>query len=447
MANKGNLTEGPIAKPLIAFMLPILLSNILQQLYNMADTIIVGRFAGITALAGVGAGYSLTSVYISVALGLGVGASVLAGQYFGAGRIPEMKRTISTSLITFVGAAVVLMVLSLLLLNPILASIRVPEDSFADAHAYMRISLYGLPFVFAYNAISSTFNALGKSRYPLLFLLVSVSFNVVLDIFLVVRLCMGAYGAALATVISQAISAVLSFVLLVIEISHYKEDGRQSLFDASLVGRIMRLAIPSMVCNTVISFGMMVVQAAVNVFGSEYLAGYAAAMRIDGLVTAPYVALSAALSAFVAQNIGARKLDRIPKATFICSAIMVGFSVVFCGSYLIFKRQIIGLFLGNNYSEIAMFVGCGYAGFCSWFFVLLGFKIIMDGLLRGAGDMKIFMIANVVNLTIRIAISYALSPIYGVQVIWYAVPIGWATCLLMQGIRIASGKWKNVKAM
>lgn len=443
----GNLTEGPIARPLIAFMLPILVSNILQQLYNMADTIIVGRFAGITALAGVGAGYSLTNVYISVALGLGVGASVLAGQYFGAGRIGSMKRTIYTSLIAFLFFAVVAMALSLVFLNGILSIIRVPSDSYADAFSYMKISLLGLPFIFSYNTIASSFNALGKSRYPLLLLCISVLINVVLDLLFVVRFSMGSYGAALATVIAQAISAILSFVLLLIELSHYKSTEKNKVFEFALVPKILNLAVPSMICNGVISFGMMVVQAAVNVFGSEYLAGYAAAMRIDGIVTAPYIAISAALSAFVAQNIGANKIERIPRSVFICCAIMVAFSLVSCTTFIVFKRQIIGAFLGKNYSEIAMYVGCGYASFCSYFFVLLGFKIIMDGLLRGAGDMKIFMIANIVNLTIRISISYALSPKYGVDVIWYAVPIGWATCLIMQGIRIASGKWKNIKAM
>ena len=445
--NKGNLTEGPIAKPLVVFMLPLLLSNILQQLYNMADTIIVGRFAGIEALAGVGAGYSLSNVYITVALGLGIGASVLAGQYFGAGRYDDMKRTISTSLLTFVLSAVVLMTLSLVFLRQILTALRVPSDAFESAYDYMKIILLGLPFVFAYNDIASTFNALGKSKYPLAFLVVSVFFNVILDLLFVVRFSMGAFGAALATVIAQGISAALSFVLLLVELTHYQTQGRTRIFDASLVRKILNLAIPSMVCNTVISFGMMVVQAAVNVFGSEYLAGYAAAMRIDGITAAPYVAISSALSAFVAQNIGAKKYDRIPKALHISTAIMVGFTVVLGGSVILFKRQMIGAFLGGTVSEIAMFVGCGYAGFCSWFFVLLGLKIVFDGILRGAGDMKLFMIANVVNLAIRISVSYALSPIYGVQVIWYAVPIGWAACVIMEGIRVASGKWKTIKAM
>lgn len=445
--NKGNLTEGQIAKPLLVFMLPLLLSNILQQLYNIADTIIVGRFAGIEALAGVGAGYSLSNVYITIALGLGVGASVLAGQYFGAGRYEDMKRSISTSLLTFVGTAIVLMVLSIVFLTQILTALRVPSDAFESSFDYMKVILRGLPFVFAYNDIASTFNALGKSKYPLVFLVVSVFFNVILDLLFVVRFSLGAYGAALATVIAQGISALLSFVLLLVELSHYRTPSKTRLFDASLVGKILNLAIPSMVCNTVISFGMMVVQAAVNVFGSEYLAGYAAAMRIDGLTAAPYVAISSALSAFVAQNIGAGKYERIPKALHISTAIMVAFTVVIGGSVLLFKRQIIGAFLGVDPSETALFVGCGYAGFCAWFFVLLGFKIVFDGILRGAGDMKLFMLANILNLTVRIVVSYALSPIYGVQVIWYAVPVGWAVCVIMEGLRVVSGKWKTIKAM
>ncbi|MBR2281368.1 MAG: MATE family efflux transporter [Spirochaetales bacterium] len=444
---KTSLIEGPIAGPLLAFMLPILLSSILQQLYNMADTIIVGRFAGLEALAGVGAGYSLTRVYTSIAFGAGIGAAVLTGQYFGARRLKETKESISTSLVTFTGAAVVLMVLSRVFLRQILTALRVPQDAMESAFDYLRVCLYGLPFIFIYNDISSIFNALGKSRYPLLFLVVSVFFNVVLDLVMVARMGLGAFGAALATVLAQGISAVLSFALLMKEMKGL-DDGRDAVvFRVSLVGRILRLAVPSLFSQTVISFGMMVVQAAVNVFGSASLAGYTACMRIDGIVVAPYSAISTALGSFIAQNIGARKLDRISKAMGIGLTIMFSFSVFSCLVVQLFGRNLVSLFLSGQPSEVALNVGSAYLGFCGWFYWVLGLKIVLDAVLRGSGDMRWYFIANVVNLAIRIFVSYAFSPIHGIQVIWYAVPIDWAAGVIFEASRVATGKWKTIMAM
>lgn len=345
---KKSLIEGPIAGPLLVFMLPILLSSILQQLYNMADTIIVGRFAGLEALAGVGAGYSLTRVYTSIAFGAGIGAAVLTGQYFGARRYKETRESITTSLVTFTGAAVVLMVLSRIFLRQILTALRVPADAMESAFDYLRICLYGLPFIFIYNDISSIFNALGKSRYPLLFLVVSVFFNVILDLVMVAKMGLGAYGAALATVLAQGISATLSFVLLLKEMKDMDEVRDVVIFKGSLVGKILRLALPSLFSQTVISFGMMVVQAAVNVFGSASLAGYTACMRIDGIVVAPYSAISTALSSFIAQNIGARKLDRISKAMKIGLVIMFSFSVISCLVVQLFGKNIVSSFLSGQ---------------------------------------------------------------------------------------------------
>jgi putative MATE family efflux protein len=444
---KKSLIEGPIAGPLLVFMLPILLSSILQQLYNMADTIIVGRFAGLEALAGVGAGYSLTRVYTSIAFGAGIGAAVLTGQYFGARRYKETRESITTSLVTFTGAAVVLMVLSRIFLRQILTALRVPADAMESAFDYLRICLYGLPFIFIYNDISSIFNALGKSRYPLLFLVVSVFFNVILDLVMVARMGLGAYGAALATVLAQGISATLSFVLLLKEMKDMDEVRDVVIFRGSLVGKILRLALPSLFSQTVISFGMMVVQAAVNVFGSASLAGYTACMRIDGIVVAPYSAISTALSSFIAQNIGARKLDRISKAMKIGLVIMFSFSVISCLVVQLFGKNIVSSFLSGQPSEVAVNVGTSYLSFCGWFYWVLGLKIVFDAILRGSGDMKWYFIANVVNLAIRIFVSYAFSPTYGIQVIWYAVPIGWAAGVIFEVSRVATGKWKTIKAM
>ena len=295
---------------LIIFALPMMLGNLFQQFYTMADSVIVGRFIGEKALAAVGASYALTTVFISIAIGGGIGASVVASRAFGARRYGVMKSAISTSLIAFLVLSIVLGVFGYILSPAIMSALNTPDDILQDSITYLRIYFLGLPFLFMYNVLASMFNALGKSRIPLFLLIFSSVLNVFLDIFMVTTLQMGVAGAAWATLIAQGISAVISFSILMKTLSEFDEKN-EKLWSADLMKTISLIALPSILQQSTVSIGMMLVQSVVNSFGSEVLAGFSAAMRIESIVVVPMSAMGNAMSSYTAQNIGADKTDRV----------------------------------------------------------------------------------------------------------------------------------------
>ena len=307
-----DLTNGSPMKLLLSFGVPILFGFLFQQLYTMADSVIVGRFIGEDALASVGASYALTSVFIAVAIGGGAGATVLTSRAFGAGRMREMKESISTALISFLVLSIAMAVAGYMLSPAMMRALNTPERIIEDAVLYLRIYFLGLPFLFMYNILSSVFTSLGKSSIPLCLLIFSSILNVALDIAAVAAMGMGVAGAAWATLISQAISALLSLIIL-LRVLEGMEGRIGTPFSPSLFRSMSAIAIPSVIQQSTISFGMMLVQSVVNGFGPEVLAGYSAAIRIDSLVNVPLGAVGNAMSPYTAQNIGAGRTDRIRK--------------------------------------------------------------------------------------------------------------------------------------
>ena len=447
IAEQSSLTSGPIALPMMAFTFPIFLGNLFQQFYNMADTIIVGRLLGEDALAAVGASYALTTVFISIAFGGAVGASVVVGQHMGARNFERMKTSIHTTLSSFLAFSIVLSIVGLLLSGKILLALNTPQDIMDMATDYLGIYFLGMPFLFLYNALSAIFNAMGKSRIPLLFLIFSSLTNIALDIIFVGPLSMGVAGAASATVISQGISAVLSFVVLYRRLGTYEAKERSRFFEYAILKKIARVALPSILSQSIISIGMMLVQAVVNDFGSMALAGYSAAIRVDSFVVSPFTSLGTALSAFVSQNMGAGNPDRAKKGFHVAMALTASVAAAILLVLCLFPDRIILLFLGENYSATALEVGSGYIHFTGFFYIILGAKICTDGLLRGAGDMKLLTIANILNLGFRVGMAYAATPILGIEAVWYAIPVGWTINLAIEAARYRSGKWKAVKAI
>ena len=305
------ISDNPL-KAILVFSLPMMIGNFFQQFYTMADSMIVGRFIGEEALAAVGASYALTTVFISIAIGGGAGASVLTSQAFGAGNGAAVKESISVSLISFLILSLVLGILGVIFTPKIINALNTPANIRSDAIAYLRIYLLGLPFLFMYNILSSIFNALGKSRIPLYLLIFSSILNILLDVIAVTALDMGVSGAAWATLIAQAVSAAISFHLLLRTLRRI--DGKISrMFSFQTLRSMSAIALPSILQQSVIAFGMMLVQGVVNGFGSEVLAGYSAAIRVDSIATVPTGAIGNALSSYTAQNIGARKEERIIK--------------------------------------------------------------------------------------------------------------------------------------
>lgn len=427
---------------LIIFALPMMLGNLFQQFYTMADSVIVGRFIGEKALAAVGASYALTTVFISIAIGGGIGASVVASRAFGARRYGVMKSAISTSLIAFLVLSIVLGIFGYIFSPAIMSALNTPDDILQDSITYLRIYFLGLPFLFMYNVLASMFNALGKSRIPLFLLIFSSVLNVFLDIFMVTTLKMGVAGAAWATLIAQGISAVISFSILMKTLSEFDEKN-EKLWSADLMKTISLIALPSILQQSTVSIGMMLVQSVVNSFGSEVLAGFSAAMRIESIVVVPMSAMGNAMSSYTAQNIGADKTDRVIRGYHASYLIIAVLALLIMLPLEIADEWLIKLFIGNEGTADAMATGTGYLSFMGWFFAFIGFKMITDGLLRGAGDMTMFTIANLVNLSIRVIVAFVFAPVYGIAMVWVAVPIGWAANWLISGIEYRSGRWKT----
>ena len=423
--DKEYLIQEKPLKALLVFALPMIIGNLFQQFYTMVDSVVVGRFVSEQALAAVGASYSLTTVFISIAIGGGVGASVVVSQYFGARAYGRMKRSVRTAMTAFVVLSLVLGGFGLLFSGQIMRWLNTPEAVFPQAAEYLRIYFLGLPFLFMYNILSSMFNALGKSKIPLYLLIFSSVFNMVLDVVLVLELGMGVAGVAWATLIAQGISAAFSFLLFLREMRRYEGDGGAGLFDQGEFTGMARIALPSILQQSTVSIGMMLVQSVVNSFGAEMLAGFSAGMRVESICVVPMAAMGNVMSAYTAQNIGAGREDRIRQGYRTGYGIVFSFAALLCLWLETSYGPLIRLFLGEEGSQLAFQTGTAYLRFIGWFFVLIGLKMITDGVLRGAGDMTVFTIANLVNLGIRVIIAVTCAPRWGIAFVWIAVPIGW----------------------
>ena len=443
MKNDYLITENPL-KALIVFAIPMIIGNLFQQAYTMADSAIVGRLVGEKALAAVGAAYSLTNIFICVAIGGGMGASVIVSQYFGHGNYGKLKKTVYTALVTFLVISVMLGVIGLAFSKNIMIAMNTPVEVLDMSVTYLQIYFLGLPFLFMYNVLSSMFNALGKSRIPLYFLIFSSVFNIVLDWVFVADFALDVAGVAWATLIAQGVSVLGSFTVLRKELKKL-EGASDGIFEAEELLPMAKIALPSILQQSTVSIGMMLVQSVVNSFGAESLAGFSAGMRIESICVVPMAAVGNAISSYTAQNIGAGQLKRVSKGYVQANKMVIFFGVVICVILELFPTQFITLFLGADGSQVAIATGYGYLVFMGFFFFMIGFKMAADGVLRGAGDMKLFTIANLVNLSIRVIMAMTLAPRFGIAWVWYAVPIGWTANFVISYLEYRTGKWKPIR--
>lgn len=441
----GNhyLTQKKPRTALILFALPIIIGNLFQQTYTMADSAIVGRFVGEEALAAVGASYSLTNIFISIAFGGGIGASVIVSRHFGAKEYNKMKLAVLTALLSFLLTSVLLGAVGLFLGRQIMTFLNTPPSILDMAVEYLNIYFLGLPFLFMYNVLSAMFNALGKSKIPLYFLIFSSLFNIALDLVMVKGFHMGIAGAAWATLMAQGISALLCFAVFLLVLRRL-DCGRTKIFDPEQFKDMARVALPSILQQSTVSVGMMLVQSVVNSFGSQALAGFSAASRVESLCFVPMQGIGNALSSYTAQNIGARRQERVPQGYRAANQMVIFCGILICLILELFHTPVITFFLGSTGTAKAVQTGNAYLTFMGWFFCLIGFKMAADGVLRGAGDMKMFTIANLVNLSIRVILSMTLAPVVGIGMVWYAVPIGWAANWAISYRRYRTGKWRRV---
>ena len=441
MKNDYLITENPL-KALIVFAIPMIIGNLFQQAYTMADSAIVGRLVGEKALAAVGAAYSLTNIFICVAIGGGMGASVIVSQYFGHGNYGKLKKTVYTALVTFLVISVMLGVIGLVFSKNIMIAMNTPVEVLDMSVTYLQIYFLGLPFLFMYNVLSSMFNALGKSRIPLYFLIFSSVFNIVLDWVFVADFALDVAGVAWATLIAQGVSVLGSFTVLRKELKKL-EGASDGIFEAEELLPMAKIALPSILQQSTVSIGMMLVQSVVNSFGSQMLAGYSAAMRVESICVVPMSAMGNAISSYTAQNIGAEQKDRVREGYRAVTIMVLGFAAVICLALELSGDSLAYLFLGADGTPAAMQTAVSCMMFMGWFYCLIGFKMTADGVLRGAGDMKLFTVANLVNLGIRVLVAVTMAPRFGIFMVWAAVPVGWTANWLISYCRYRTGKWEK----
>ena len=416
------ITDTPL-KALTVFAMPMILGSFFQQIYNMADSVIVGQFVGSSALAAVGACAALTNVFICVALGAGVGAGVLVSRYFGAREYGKMKTIMSTSLFSFLILSIVLGIFGFFFSRSMMRVLQTPGDILNDAVLYLQVYFAGFPFLFMYNILSNMFTSIGESKIPLGLLIFSSILNILMDLWMVAGLGLGVFGAALATLIAQGISAVFSLFLFLSRMRRYK--SRFDWFDRQELYSMLQIAVPSVLQQSTVSIGMMIVQAVVNPFGTQALAGYSATMRVENVFSLIFVSIGNAVSPYVSQNLGARKIERIKKGYHAALVLDACFAILAFIVIETLHTQISSLFLGKDGTALAYQVSEGYMRWLGYFFIFMGIKMATDGVLRGLGIMRPFLIANMVNLAIRLSVALICAPRFGIVFVWLAVPAGW----------------------
>lgn len=441
-----DLTQGSALKGLFFFSLPMLVGNIFQQFYNIVDSIIVGNFVGSDALAAVGASFPVVFLSISMATGLSTGASVVISQQFGAKSIREMKITISTAIISLLALAAAIMLIGSVGAPSLLHLLGTPENIMADSAIYLRIYFGGAVFLFLYNTLNAVYQALGDSRSPMIFLMVATVINIVLDYSFVVFFDMGVAGVAWATLIAQGVSAALAMFFLVRKLRAIPNDqeGRHMYFKKQSLQRVLRIGIPSMIQQSLVSLSMMMMQGLVNSYGSDLVAGYTAATKIDTIAMMPMMNFSNALSTYTAQNVGAGKEERVKDGY---KAIML-MTFIFCLMVTVvvhfFGPNLIGIFMDSNKSAAVIEYGVQYMQVVSTFYLLMGILFASNGVLRGSGDMGAFLCSSMTNLFGRVACAYGLNALTGnCSVIWWSIPMGWLLGGIISVARFLSGKWKG----
>lgn len=439
-----DLTEGNIHKKLWLFSIPMLVSVVFQQIYNIADSMIAGRYAGEDALAAVGASYPITMLFIAVAMGCNIGCSVIISQLFGAKDFSNLKTAVYTTYISCAVLSVVLTILGLLTSTSLLKLIHTPDNIFTDSRLYLNIYIGGLTFLFLYNVCTGIFNALGDSRTPLFFLIGSSVANIILDLWFVISLHMGVAGVAWATFIAQGVSAVLSLFTLMHRLTQIKTSGEITLFSLPMLGKISTVAVPSILQQSFISIGNMFIQGLVNSFGSGVIAGYSAAIKLNTFAITSFTTLANGLSSFTAQNIGAGKVERVKKGYQSGMLLALCIAIPFFASYFFANHSLMLLFLTDG-SSAALQTGKDFLGLVSPFYFVVCTKLMTDSVLRGSGAMRYFMITTFTDLLLRVILAFLLSFRFGAYGIWMSWPIGWSIATAISLLFYFTGVWKKQK--
>lgn len=420
-----DLTVGTPGKVLWAFCLPLFGSIVFQQLYNIADSFVAGKYIGEKALAAVGNGYEITLIFIAFAMGCNIGCSVIAAKLFGAKRYTELKTAVRTAMISSAVLCLILMISGIILCSFLLTLINTPSDVFADSKLYLDIYMLGLPFVFFYNISTGIFSALGDSKTPFYFLAASSTSNIAVDILFVKGFQMGVSGVAWATFLCQGISCALALIFVFKKLAAIPESQKGPFFSLELLKEIAVIAIPSILQQSFISIGNIFIQSIINGFGAGVMAGYSASVKLNNLVITSFTTLGNGISNYTAQNLGAGKYDRIREGFKAGLKMIWTICIPVIALYMLATKSLVHIFM-NTPSADALNTGVLFLRITAPFYLVVSVKLVSDGLLRGSEHMRSFMVSTFSDLILRVALAFALSALFGSIGIWCAWPIGWS---------------------
>ncbi len=439
-----DLTQGNSRKMLWTFSIPMLLSVAFQQLYQIADSVIAGRFIGEDALAAVGASQPITMIFMAVAVGSNIGCAVVVSRLFGAKRFGLLKTAICTIFLTCLAVSIALTLVGLLSDDAMLRMIRTPVNIFSDASLYLKIYIYGFVFLYLYNVCNGIFTSLGDSRTPLYFLIGSSIGNVVLDLLFVVCFRMGVAGVAWATFAAQGIASALAFCTLLHRLRQLQSSESYAKFSLPMLAQVTIVAVPSILQQCFVSVGNLFVQSAVNSYGSAVIAGFSACSKLNTFSVTCMTTLSNGLSSFTAQNLGAGKEERIAEGFRAGTLLGILVCVPFFLFYFFFGRTAMGLFL-NESSAAAIQAGVDYMHIVTPFYFVVTIKVMCDGVLRGGSAMLYFMTTTFTDLLLRVVLAFLFAKGLGLGAtgIWLAWPFGWTLSTLLSVFFYRLKPWKK----
>lgn len=438
-----DLTIGKPGKTLILFTIPLFISVIFQQMYNMADSIIAGKFAGTDALAAVGASYPITMLFMAIAIGSQIGTSVVISNYFGAKNYSMLKTTISTTAIAGFVLSLILTIFGVLCSPLFIKLLNTPDNIFKDSNLYLQIYTGGFIFLFLYNITTGIFNSLGDSKTPLYLLIASSVSNIILD-YIFVRYChLAVAGVAYATFICQGIACIVSLILLAIRFRKIKEPNYQK-FSKKALAEVCKLAIPSILQQSFISIGNLFIQLMVNNYSSDVIAGYSAAIKINTFAVTTFTTLGNGVSNFTAQNLGSLKIKRIKKGFISGLGFSLLIAVIFSLIFTLFSKELVNVFMEDDNSvdtDLALSTGKEFLMVVAPFYISVATKLICDGVLRGSNNMLYFMIATFTDLILRVILAFVFMQFFETLGIWMGWPISWIIATIMSFIFYKSNIW------
>lgn len=439
-----DFTNGSITQKIVKFSVPLLIGNILQQIYSISDSIIVGNLLGSDPLAAIGATMPIIQVSIALVIGITSGASVVISQLYGANRINEIKKAVTTSFAFFMVLSLLLSVIGYIITDQLLLWMNVPEEVLPMAAAYLKVIFVGTVFKVGYNLMNSLFRGIGNSQIPLLVLVISTILNVVLDFVFIQFFHLGVEGTAWATIISQLVSFAISFILFQKNNISFKISLKKENYDKALLHSILTIGLPTGLKATLYWGGYAIITSTVNSFGAATVAAFGIASRIDCFVQTPQGSLNSGLASFTGQNIGAGKLDRIRSALKASNFIGISLALATTAAIYLFSSQILSLFTDD---EEIIAIGAEYLKTVSLFYVVYSLQEVVQGVAVGSGHTLILMISTIVAMwLVRIPIATILSRHIGAKGVWISIPSGWFVAMLFTNGFYLSGKWKKPKS-